>query len=162
MQAFIVGTVASWVGLELNAKKCATLAMRRSEAVKAVTANQGQPIQAMQAADAYQHLGVPGLYVNQTPEDAIKSMPQDLAAVKDSLLAPWQKLDAVRTFILPQAQFVLQATRIQKTAFQDQDKATKSAAKQFLHLPDRASNEIIYIPCRSARDPPERLRMSHN
>ncbi|XP_034245774.1 uncharacterized protein T26G10.4-like [Thrips palmi] len=123
--------------------------MHRSKAVKAVTTIQGQPIKDLQAGDAYQHLGVPtGLYVNQTPEDTIKSMLQDLAAVKDSLLAPWQKLDAVRTFILPQAQFVLQTARIQKTAFQDLDKAIKSAAKQFLHLPDRASNEIIYIPCR--------------
>lgn len=144
----IIGEVAAWLGLEFNAAKCATLCMRNKRARNVTTNIQGHPIPTMAEGEAYQHLGVPtGLYVDQTPEDTIAHMIKDLHHVEASLLTDWQKLDAIRTFIVPQAQFVLLTARVAKERFQLLDKAIKRVAKAALHLPRRASPELVHIPC---------------
>ena len=145
----IIGKAASWLGLHFNAAKCATLCIRGNKARRVATRIQGQPIKCMEQGEAYQHLGVPtGLYVDQTPDDTIAHMIADLQAVEASLLTDWQKLDAIRTFILPQAQFVLLTARVAKKSFELLDKAVKRVAKAALHLPRRASPELVYIPTR--------------
>jgi hypothetical protein len=153
MQALldVIGEVATWLGLHFNAAKCATLALEKKKALPHVaTSVQGQPIPTLAEKDAYQHLGVPtGLYVDQTPENTINHMLQDLHHVEVSALTDWQKLDAIRTFIIPQAQFVLGTARVRKTAFQDLDKEIKRVAKKCLHLPSHvASKEIVFLPLR--------------
>ncbi|KAE8741564.1 hypothetical protein FOCC_FOCC012901 [Frankliniella occidentalis] len=143
----VVVEVATWVGLQFNAKKCATLSICKKRANIVNTTVQGQSIPSLNQEEAYQHLGVPtGLYVDQTPEATIEQMLKDLSHVENSLLTDWQKLDAVRTFILPQATFVLQTSRIKKTCFTQLDQEIKRFVKKALHLPARASNEIIYLP----------------
>ena len=143
----IIGEAASWLGLDFNAAKCATLSIRDKQARRVATSIQGQPINFMADGEAYQHLGVPtGLYVDQTPEATIEHMIQDLQCVEMSLLSEWQKLDAIRTFILPQAQFVLLTARIAKKHFELLDRAIKRVAKAALHLPRRASPELVFIP----------------
>ncbi|KAK3918528.1 Retrovirus-related Pol polyprotein from type-2 retrotransposable element R2DM, partial [Frankliniella fusca] len=143
----VAGEVASWVGLQFNAKKCATLSVSKRRSQTVHTTVQGQPIPSLRQEEAYQHLGVPtGLYVNQTPESTIEQMLKDLHCVECSLLTDWQKLDAIRTFILPQATFALQTSRIQKTCFTKLDQEIKRIVKKALHLPARASNEIIFLP----------------
>ncbi|KAE8740768.1 hypothetical protein FOCC_FOCC013713 [Frankliniella occidentalis] len=143
----VVGGVATWVGLHFNAKKCATLCICKKRANMVNTTVQVQSIPSLNQEEAYQHLGVPtGLYVDQTTEATIEQMLKDLSHVENSLLTDWQKLDAVRTFILPQATFVLQTSRIKKTCFTQLDQEIKRFVKKALHLPARASNEIIYLP----------------
>ena len=148
MQALldVVGEVATWIGLRFNASKCATLSMKAKKAIDAATTVQGQRIPCLREGEAYQHLGVPtGLHVDQTPEDTIKSMLQDVRAIERSLLTDWQKLDAVRTFVLPQVTFTLLTARVHKTAFRELDAELKRFAKGALHLPERASNEIVFL-----------------
>ncbi|KAK3908768.1 Retrovirus-related Pol polyprotein from type-1 retrotransposable element R2 [Frankliniella fusca] len=111
-----VSKAASWMGLEFNAAKCATLHIKTRKARKDTdTYIQGQRIPTLDHGEAYQHLGVPtGLYVEQTPEATFQKMIEDLQAVEASLLTPWQKLDAIRTFIIPQAQFTLLTANIKQ------------------------------------------------
>ncbi|KAK3917638.1 hypothetical protein KUF71_007117 [Frankliniella fusca] len=144
----LVGRAASWLGMEFNARKCATLHVKTRKARKDTdTYIQEQPIPTFDHGDTYQHLGVPtGLYVEQTPEDTFKKMIQDLKAVEASLLTPWQKLDAIRTFILPQAQFTLLTSNIKKSALEKIDKEIKRASKNIFNLPRRASPEVVFIP----------------
>lgn len=149
MQALldIIGEVASWIGLSFNAKKCSTLHVSNKKALSTRTRIQGEDIKAMGQADAYLHLGVPtGLYIDQTPEETVEHMIQDLHAIEHSLLTDWQKLDAIRTFVLPQITFTLSTARVKKRHFDLLDKAVKRVAKAAMHLPRRASPEIIAIP----------------
>ncbi|KAK3916006.1 hypothetical protein KUF71_025264, partial [Frankliniella fusca] len=75
-----------------------------------------------------------------------QKMIEDLQAVEASLLTPWQKLDAIRTFIIPQAQFTLLTANIKKSALDVLDKKVKLVAKSIFNLPRRASPEIVFIP----------------
>lgn len=150
MQALLdaIGKAASWLGLYFNAAKCATLAVHKKKVQKISTKIQEQQIPSLSEDQAYQHLGVPtGLKVDQTPDNIIKSMMEDLRCLDQAPLKPWQKLDAIRTFVLPQATFALLTARVKKEKFDPVDTELRRVAKNALQVPvNRASNEIISIP----------------
>ncbi|KAE8738256.1 hypothetical protein FOCC_FOCC016267, partial [Frankliniella occidentalis] len=142
-----VSSAAQWIGLSFNAKKCATLCLEKKKACPVTTYIQGSAIGHLTEGETYEHLGVPtGLRADQTPNDTIKNMLQDVRAVEKCLLAPWQKLDALRTFVVPQIQFALQTALIHKTTLTEIDRELKRVAKAALHLPQRASPEVVYLP----------------
>ncbi|KAK3917262.1 Retrovirus-related Pol polyprotein from type-1 retrotransposable element R2 [Frankliniella fusca] len=144
----VVGELATWIGLQFNGAKCATLHVKTRKARSDVlTTIQGQQIPSLHHGEAYQHLGVPtGLYVEQTPEDTFQKMLEDLHNVERSLLKPWQKLDAIRTFILPQAQFILLTANLKKKTLDEFDRHCKRVVKSTMNLPRRASPEVVFIP----------------
>ncbi|KAE8741332.1 hypothetical protein FOCC_FOCC013131, partial [Frankliniella occidentalis] len=87
---------------------------------------------------AYQHLGVPtGFRVDANPRAAAERVEDE--AQKPPDLTPWQKLHAIRTFILPQLDFALLTARVQKTAFQNLSTFIKEGVKRTLFLPQRAT-----------------------
>ena len=58
----------------------------------------------------YRHLGVPtGFRTKQTPKETIDKLMEDYRTIDRSLLAPWQKIDAVSTFLNPRLDFILRA-----------------------------------------------------
>ncbi|KAK3911664.1 Retrovirus-related Pol polyprotein from type-2 retrotransposable element R2DM [Frankliniella fusca] len=142
-----VGRAASWVGLQFNAAKCATLHVVKKKAnLDTVTSIQQQVIPTLGDSDA-NHLGVPtGLRIDQTPEATIKAMLGDVRAAERSLLSDWQKLYAIRTFVVPQVQFSLLTSKIKKEAFSELDREIKRVAKAAMHLPQRASAEPVFLP----------------
>ncbi|KAE8739190.1 hypothetical protein FOCC_FOCC015313 [Frankliniella occidentalis] len=144
----IIGEVATWTGLQFNAAKCATLHIVKKRAqLETLTLIQGATIPTLADGDAYQHLGVPtGLRVDQTPEATIEAMLQDIGNIERSQLSDWQKLDALRTFVVPQAQHSLMTAKVQKQAFAELDREVKRVAKAALHLPHGASAEPVYLP----------------
>ena len=105
-------TSANILGLSFRPDKCATLTLHDgSHAVNTAFHIQGQAIPVMSAEDTYRYLGVPiGLIhnVNDLPA-MLPKLIQDLGKISDSPLAPWQKLDAIRTFIQPCLTFSLRA-----------------------------------------------------
>lgn len=104
-------------------------------------------MKALNDGEAYQHLGVPtGFRVQQTPVAELARMCEDLHKVDVSPLAPWQKLDAVRTFLLPRLEFIMRGGGMKKTAFYKFDRKMKAAAKRWMSLPRRASAEVVYMP----------------
>ncbi|KAK3917034.1 hypothetical protein KUF71_026046, partial [Frankliniella fusca] len=142
-----VSTAAEWIGLRFNAKKCATLCLEKKKAIAVNTHVQGDIIGHLSDGETYQHLGVPtGFRADQTPSETIERMLLDIHSVEKSLLAPWQKLDALRTFVVPQIQFALQTALIQKTSLAEVDRQIKRVAKGALHLPRRASPEVVFLP----------------
>ncbi|KAI4473887.1 hypothetical protein M0804_015120 [Polistes exclamans] len=92
--------------------------------------------------ESYDHLGtLTGFNNNQTPYETISGLINDVRAVDASLLAPWQKLDAVASFLLPRLDFCLGTARVEKSPLKLADKIIKKAAKGWLNLPQRASAE---------------------
>ena len=141
---------ASLVGLVFNPSKCATLHQKgRGEGAVRPTefALQGQRIRALEAGEPYEHLGVPtGYQVRQTPLSTIDEVRQDISKVNNSLLAPWQKLDATAVFILPRLDFLLRGAEVEKRPLSDADKALRRMAKSWMGLTQRASAEMVYLP----------------
>ncbi|XP_031782201.1 uncharacterized protein LOC116416772 [Nasonia vitripennis] len=138
------------VGLTFNPAKCATLhiAGRGEEAVRPTEFSvQGTPVRALASGEAYEHLGIPtGYQVRQTPINTLRDLLADIGSIDRSLLAPWQKLDAVGTFLLPRLDFIMQGAHIDKGFLTEADKIIKKAAKSWLSLPQRASAELVFLP----------------
>ena len=74
-------------------------------------------------------------------------MNDQLHAISESAPGPWQKINAVNTFITPKIDFFLKGSSMQKKrAAHSFDKQLKRAAKGWLNLPQRASPELLYLP----------------
>ena len=73
---------------------------------------QHNPIPMMNREDHYLYLGVPiGLVHNVTNlSTLIDELTTKLTKIENSLLAPWQKLDAIRTFVQPCLTYALRST----------------------------------------------------
>ena len=77
--------------------------------------------------------------------EAINQMIEDLNAIEDSALAPWQKIEAVATFINPRIEFIARGGFVFKTLLYPVDKLIKKLAKRWFHLPQRASAEVVFL-----------------
>ena len=100
----------------MNPKKCATLHIdgKRREALPTQFHIQEGPPPALSEMEVNEHLGVPtGYHVSLSTNKALKDINFKLKMMGDSLLAPWQKLDAINTFILPRV-FYLKNDVVQK------------------------------------------------
>lgn len=141
---------AQIVGLTINPSKCASLHIvggAKPAVHPSVFSIQGEAIAALGESEHYKHLGIPtGYQVKQTPVNTIAAMIRDAEKVDNSLLAPWQKLDALGTFILPRLDFLLQSADFEKSFLTEADKEFKRLAKRWMHLPRRASPELTFIP----------------
>jgi hypothetical protein len=144
----IAGKVANWAGLSFNPKKCATLHIdgKRREALPTPFKLQDGAPPALSEMEVYEHLGVPtGYHVAQSADDALQSINLQLKMIHDSLLAPWQKLDAINTFILPRVSFHLKNGVVRKGPLNLIDRDIKRIGKKCLNLPQRASAETLYL-----------------
>ncbi|XP_025262540.1 uncharacterized protein LOC112637315 [Camponotus floridanus] len=143
---------ASSVGLRFNPAKCATLHLAAGSGDRVLPTTfviQGQPVHCLASGEPYRHLGVPtGSSVDQTPFVTIGGLLEDLRAVDQSLLAPWQKLELVATNILPRLDFLLRGATVEKKPLKAADLQVRRMAKSWLNLPQRASAEVVYLPPR--------------
>ncbi|XP_037501485.1 uncharacterized protein LOC119375376 [Rhipicephalus sanguineus] len=60
------------------------------------------------------------------------------------MLAPWQRLDAVRTFVYPALNFAMRCGVLTKTDWRRLDDAVRPLIKRTLYLPANASNGYVY------------------
>ncbi|KAJ8876511.1 hypothetical protein PR048_020956 [Dryococelus australis] len=104
------------------------------------------PIRALAEGEGYRHLGVPtGYRAAHTPED-IQRLRADIARIDQNLLAPWQKIDATRVFLLSWMQFILRGGRVRKTALAAFDRDVQALVKRWLNLPHRATPLMAHVP----------------
>ncbi|GBN97325.1 Retrovirus-related Pol polyprotein from type-1 retrotransposable element R2 [Araneus ventricosus] len=64
--------------------------------------------------------------------------------VLDSQLSPWQKMDAMKSFIYPAMQFSMTTGQFKKEDWTLLDEAIRHAVKEVHFLPERAANEYLY------------------
>ncbi|XP_048519012.1 uncharacterized protein LOC125503125 [Dendroctonus ponderosae] len=140
--------MANWAGLSFNTKKCATLHIdgRRKQAITTAFNIQGGEPAILGEHELYEHLGVPtGYHTANSADKVLQAMSRNLGKVDNSLLAPWQKCDAINTFVLPCLSFHLKNGVVPKTELSKLDRELKIAAKKWLNLPQRASVEPLYM-----------------
>ena len=72
---------------------------------------QNKTIPSLKKEEPYRYLAVPvGIEVEQHEANEIcEQLIIDLDKIEKSLLAPWQKLDAIRTFLQPRLSYILRA-----------------------------------------------------
>ncbi|CAJ0584946.1 unnamed protein product, partial [Mesorhabditis spiculigera] len=145
-----VSEVSTWLGLVFNSKKCASLVINSNKhtTMPIEYKVQGSRMVTLDSNDHYEHLGVPtGYYQGSSADKTITKMHQCLDKIHSSLLAPWQKADAVNTFILPCIAFHLKNGHVEKKKHLIPfDKKLKKFAKSWMSLPSQASPEVVYLP----------------
>ncbi|KAJ4449031.1 hypothetical protein ANN_00425 [Periplaneta americana] len=136
---------SSAAGLQNMLDVTATMA-QWAEAQRTVFTIQGEPMVSLDENGVYEYLGVPtGFQKQPSAGNTIRSLLSDLDKIDRSLLAPWQKLDAVNTYVLSRLAFHLKAGAVPKKRLTQLDTKLKQLGKKWLHLPQRASAEVLYL-----------------
>ncbi len=92
--------------------------------------------------ESYRYLGVPTdlIYDTSDMKSITDRLIADLNKIQDSLLALWQKLDAIRTFIQPALTYALRSCPVSRESLKEYIGVLKSIC----HLPKRASNSYLF------------------
>lgn len=143
---------ATLIGLEFRPDKCASLSCTYSKRV--TTGNlqlndfvvQGTVIPALKQHEHYRYLGVPIGIIHDVDEldSLVTRLCDDLEKINDSLLAPWQKLDAIRTFVQPCLTFALRAGEPNKQSLTKYRRKLIEVVRNICKLPTRATQDIIF------------------
>ncbi|XP_037067949.1 uncharacterized protein LOC119089389 [Pollicipes pollicipes] len=135
--------VCIWCGLALNARKSGLLSVGSpSPQVRLM----GQPIPVIGERCSCRYLGRPVGHTRLScpPLQVLAEAEQAAHLVLDSALAPWQKLDVLRAFILPRLTHCLRLGLLPKQALRRFDAELRWRVKGALQLPSRACQEHLH------------------
>ncbi|XP_023211510.1 uncharacterized protein LOC111614368 [Centruroides sculpturatus] len=140
---------ANWAGLQFNPAKCATLTvLGKNHDTGDITFHiQGTDIPYLRADESYSYLGIPtGFTTHHTSDIIINNLENDIKQLNNSKLAPWQKIEAVNSILLPRLTFHLLMGSNPKKRLNTLDRLIKNCVKKWLNLPQRASAEVVHLP----------------
>ncbi|XP_046856073.1 uncharacterized protein LOC124449166 [Xenia sp. Carnegie-2017] len=142
---------ASVLGFEFRPDKCATLFLTTEGKRHLWTDRhdfilQGDHLPALENEQSYRYLGVP-IGVIHNIDDIPTIIPRlihDLHSINSSLLAPWQKLDAIRTFIQPCLTYALRAGDPLKKSLSEYRSLLVRVLREICNLPTRATQSYFF------------------
>jgi hypothetical protein len=143
-----VSSAADSLHLQFRPDKCASLSLNKH--APRICANdfliQGESINALNQEDHYRYLGVPiGLIPNITDlQKLVDDLTSKLEKIETSLLAPWQKLDAIRTFIQPCLTYALRSTDPTTKSLQSYRSQLIKTIRTVCYLPTRATTHYVF------------------
>lgn len=153
LQAFLdaVSQAADTLTLTFRSDKCSSLALtcnRREphRVADTIFTVQNAEIPPLTREESYRYLGIPiGLLYHPTEMTNITDqLIEDLRKINDSLLAPWQKLDAIRTFIQPCLTYVLRACPVTKDSLTKYRSTLLRTLRSIYNLPKRATTNYFF------------------
>jgi hypothetical protein len=89
-------------------------------------------------------LGKPIGFAVCPPTSTINGHIAKAKTILGSVLAPWQKLDALRTFFFPSLQFSMRMGMLPKSDWLQLDKELRGELKAVLNIPVKATNRYLY------------------
>ncbi|KAL1415259.1 hypothetical protein MTO96_029529 [Rhipicephalus appendiculatus] len=105
----------------------------------------GVPIQPLQDNQPQRFLGRPvGFRLPSRTGSVIDDAIAHANAIFSSMLAPWQRIDAIKTFVYPALNFAMRCGVYLKTDWRRLDRAVRPLVKRTLYLPGNASTHYIY------------------
>lgn len=137
----------SRLSIELNAGKSATLHLSGKTPVGTRPTQftaQGTPLRMLRDGEATQFLGCPVGYSILPSRSDLKKIMDTGLKILTSMLAPWQRLDALRTFFYPSLTFAMRTTQHSKTEWDQVDKVMRAEIKKTLSVPQEAANEFLH------------------
>ncbi|GFT34818.1 retrovirus-related Pol polyprotein from type-1 retrotransposable element R2, partial [Nephila pilipes] len=148
----LLSSQANRAGLKFKPAKCASLsfsfASHRRHIDPSLIRVNNVPITNIMDQDAYKYLGVRvGFSFRQDHGEFFRGISADVEKVFESLLAPWQKLTAIRAHVLARAEFLCRNSHIRKRDVADLDKTLVRVGKKILNLPTRANNNLVHLSC---------------
>ncbi|KAA0189975.1 hypothetical protein HAZT_HAZT008687 [Hyalella azteca] len=135
------------LALEINPRKCATLHLSgRAPRGPRMTEFHIQEtgIQMLEEFQSTKFLGRPIGFNILKENDRIDQINAKGRKILNSKLAPWQRIDALRSFVLPATIFLMRSWQYNKTTYETLDRELRALIKKTLYLPQRAANEYLY------------------
>ena len=144
------------IGFEFCPDKCATLSLtsirQRATFVEQQDFTvQGNHIPALAQEESYRYLGVPiGLIHNiDDIPNIVPSLIKSIELIGNSLLAPWQKLDAIRTFVQPCLTYALRAGNPEMQSLDQYRSMLVRTLRDICNLPNRATAAYFFASKRT-------------
>jgi hypothetical protein len=144
-------STATDLGLSFRPDKCASISLTCSNnSQSSFELNefivQNQPIPPLERENPYKYLGVPIGLIHDPDNisDLVQDLTRDLESIEKSLLAPWQKLDMIRTFLQPSLTFALRAGFPKKENLLVYRSHLVATVRRICALPTRASASYIF------------------
>ena len=142
---------ANILGFLFRPDKCATLSLtstrqRATYVEQQDFTVQGNHIPALTQEESYRYLGVPIGLVHNIDDlpNIVPRLIRDIDVIRSSLLAPWQKLDAIRTFIQPCLTYALRAGNPEKQSLDEYQRTLSRALRDICSLPNRATPSYFF------------------
>lgn len=147
-----VYSLAAKINMRLNPGKCFTLHLSGQTPIGTRDTQLyvgGEPIKQLEDGEFDKFLGKPvGFHITSNLKELADLM---LTAKKllQSKLAPWQKLDAIKTFFYTSLNFLMRTAQFAKGDWAKLDDVVRAEIKKVLHVPQEAANDYIYGPSKS-------------
>lgn len=132
-------------GLAFNPSKCATLHVNKGKVYETKFLIQGRGVRNLDEDGTYEYLGVQlGKNKRSDMHDFAVTFLNDLKAIEDSKLAPWQRLDAIKTFVITKVVYELKHGDPYLKDLKPLDTAMLRVAKRICYLPENASRDYFF------------------
>ena len=146
-----VSSAADILNLNFRPDKCASLSLTCSKREPTRVGDttfkvQRGSIPVLKREESYRYLGVPIglLYDAKDMNNITVKLISDLEKIRDSLLTPWQKLDAIRTFIQPCLTYALRTCPVTRLALCDYRKKLIEVLRSICNLPKRSTQHYFF------------------
>ena len=139
------------VGLSFHPNKCPMLSLTSTKQRATFVDQQdfliqGNHIPALAQEQSYRYLGVPIGLVHNIDElpNIVPQLTRHVVLIGNSLLAPWQKLDAIWTFIQPCLTYALRAGNPEMQSLNIYKSTLARVLRDVCSLPDRAASLYFF------------------
>lgn len=140
-----VNLILQDMSLAANPQKCGTMTLERGKLASKQYKLGMHDLPALKVGDHYKYLGTPtGIHCDTTPTQTLSNAIRDMYVLRDCLLAPQQKLDAIKVFILPRLTYILRHTDVPRAPLVEFQKALVDTARQIMKLPTISSVHHIF------------------
>lgn len=141
-----------WTGLEANPSKCATMGLKLLKGKQTPNPAElrlhGEVLPKVKLGEAYKYLGVRDALETSVHHDQILRIMhkarKDIYKLLRSALLPWQKLDAIRTFVMSRLDYHLRHCYPYKQQLIAFDSHMRYALREAFKLPKGTATELYH------------------
>ena len=131
------------LGLKVNVAKSATFSLLNGHQSNTVFSINEEQLRSLGANEYECYLGIPvGRF--QTFEIDMSTFDTKMDKIRDSLLAPWQKIEALRRFLIPTLTYELSSGRVGKQRLVDADMKIRQFIQSISNLPATSCLPFYY------------------
>lgn len=134
--------IAATLGMEFNPGKCVNLSFVAGEMAQVALTIRGERLRCLKEDEREEYLGIPigGRFMFRPHTDLVEK----LEKLNASLLAPWQKLEVYRAYLLPSLCHHLGSGKVEATFLKELDKSCLVFLRNVAEVPENAVRSFFY------------------
>ena len=134
--------IAEALGLKFNTSKCVNFSMSKGQTCRSNLILNDLQLRSLGENEHEEYLGTPiGARLRFRPATSI---PQKLHLLADSLLAPWQKLEIYRAYLIPSLAHHLASGKVEKLFLRQLEQRCKNFLRYITNQHHASLNEFFY------------------